>query len=405
MSIFASRSKEVNCDLTWTHDSATSNGNTRQRIRDYQVDRLIRWATQTRGFGPLVRFWILALALLLNRPCAGQAPPLTGAAAPEYVPLDEAVLAFMKRIHCRAATAAVSRNGKLVFSRGYGWSDAHKKKPTAPNSLMRISGLTRPITAAAIKKLIQEGKLTLDTKVYPLLNLKPPRGSDRDPRLAQITVEHLLTHKGGWDVKTAVDPFARLGEIGERLGLSRRPRSSDVVRYMLTEPLQFDPGARSVDSAFGYCVLGRVIEKASGKLYGAYIAEDLFKPLRVVDVKLARDLRRERDPREVSYPVSDVPVEVMDSCAGLVASAPALCGFLDRYWVSGESRRAGQVQQWTFFGNFPSTTAIVRQRADGFNIAVLCNGRRDESSQAEDNSLLARLVEEAMDQIAAASVR
>jgi len=92
--------------------------------------------------------------------------------------------------------------------------------------------------------------------------LEPPRGSNRDPRLNQITVGHLLAYKGGWDATMAFDPFTLLREIEKRLRLGRRPRPADVVRYMLVEPLQFDPGARVVYSNFGYCVLGRVIEKA-----------------------------------------------------------------------------------------------------------------------------------------------
>ena len=368
------------------------------------MNRLIRGAMQKRWHGPLVGLGLIAVAFFVGRPCLAQTPPLTGNAAPEYAAFDEVVLAFMKRIDCRAATAAVSRKGRLVYSRGYGWSDAHKTKPTAPDSLLRIAGLTQPITAAAVKKLIQEEKLTLDTKAFELLKLKPPRGSNPDPRLGQITVGHLLAYKGGWDAKLAFDPFTRLREIEKRLRLGHRPRPADVVRYMLAEPLQFDPGSRVVYSNFGYCVLGRVIEKTSGKSYGAYIVEDLLKPLNIVDVKLARNLVRERDPREVWYPVKDVPVEAMDSCAGLVASAPALCEFLERYWVSGDPRQAGEDRQWKFFGNIASTTAIVRQRADGYNIAVLCNGRRDESSEDEDDNLLDRLVNEAIDKVATARV-
>ncbi len=108
---------------------------------------------------------------------------------------------------------------------------------------MRIAGLTQPITAAAVKKLIRDGKLTLDTQAFPYLKLKPPHGSNPDPRLIQITVRHLLDHKAGWDAAAAFDPFTRLHVIQQSLHLSRRPRPIDIVRYMLGEPLQFDPGA------------------------------------------------------------------------------------------------------------------------------------------------------------------
>jgi N-acyl-D-amino-acid deacylase len=325
---------------------------------------------------------------------------LTGTAVAEYAPLDHAVLEFMDRIDCQAATVAISRNGKLLYSRGFGWSDAHKNKPTAPDAIMRIAGLSQAITAAAIKKLIREGKLSFETQAFPLLNLKPPHGANPDPRLSQITVGQLLENKGGWDAASSFDPFSRLRDIQKSLHLAHRPHPLDVVRYMLGEPLQFDPGQRTAASNIGFSVLGRIIEKVSGKSYAAYIAEDIFRPLGVDDVKLARTILRERDPREVSYPVKDVVVEVTDSYGGLVASAPSLCKFLDAYWANGDPRQPGEDLQWAFFGNFEGTTACIRQRPDGTNITVLCNGGRKPSFEPDDRAL-ERLVNEAMDKIAA----
>ena len=339
------------------------------------------------------------LTLLASQPILAQRPPVTGSAVAEHAPLEHAVLEFMGRIDCNAATVAISRNGKLLYSRGYGWSDAHKKKPTAPEAIMRIAGLTQAITAAAIKKLIREGKLSLETKAFPLLNLKPPHGEAPDPRLSQITVGQLLENKGGWDAANSFDPFSRLREIQKTLHLAHRPHPADVVRYMLGEPLQFDPGQRTAASTIGFSVLGRLIEKVSGKSYAAYIAEDVFRPLGVDDVKLARTIQRERDPREVSYPVKDVVVEVTDSYGGLVASAPSLCKFLEAYWANGDPRQPGEDLQWAFFGNFEGTTAFIRQRTDGNNITVLCNAGRKQSFELDDREL-ERLVNEAMDKIA-----
>jgi CubicO group peptidase (beta-lactamase class C family) len=350
--------------------------------------------------------WLLPLAIslltfLVKEPVFAQAPPLTGTAVPQYAPLDRAVLEFMDRIGCQAAAVAVSRQGKLLFSRGYGWSDAHKRKPTAPDVLMRIAGITQPITAAAVKKLIRDGKLSFDTKAFPFLKLKPPRGSTPDPRLDQITVGELLENKGGWDAQSGFEPFAHVQEIQKSLRLTRRPRPADIVRYMLGEQLQFDPGQRTAASNFGYCVLGRLIEKASKKSYGNYIVDDIIRPLGVDEVRLARSFPGQR---EVWYPVKDAVVEITDSYGGLVASAPALCKFLDAYWANGNPRRAGQEHQWAFVGNFEGTTAFIRQRLDGCNIAVLFNGRR-QSSEDEDNRELERLINEAMDKVAAATLR
>jgi CubicO group peptidase (beta-lactamase class C family) len=359
-----------------------------------------RWKADARPFRILILAAAGVLAFIIGQPALAQTPPSTGVAVPEYAPLDRAVLEFMDRIDCHAATVAISRNGKILYSRGFGWSDPHKKKPTAPDAIMRIAGLSQAITAAAIKKLIREGKLSFETQAFPLLNLKPPHGTNPDPRLSQITVGQLLENKGGWDVANSFDPFSRLREIQKSLHLTHRPHPLDVVRYMLGEPLQFDPGQRTAASNIGFSVLGRIIEKVSGKSYAAYIAEDIFRPLGVDDVKLARTIFRERDPREVSYPVKDVVVEVTDSYGGLVASAPSLCKFLEAYWANGDPRQPGEDLQWAFFGNFEGTTAFIRQRPDGTNITVLCNGGRKPSFEPDDRAL-GRLVNEAMDKIAA----
>lgn len=322
---------------------------------------------------------------------------MTGTAVRDFDPLDRAVLDFMDRIDAQAATVAVSRQGKLLYSRGYGWSDAHKKKPTAPDAVMRLAGITQRITAVAVKKLIRDGKLSSDTKVFRLLNLKPPKGAVPDPRLFRITVGQLLEYQGGWDAQLTFDPFTRLREIQKSLHLSHRPRPNDVIRYMLGQPLQFDPGQRTAPSNFGFSVLGRVIEKASGETYEKYIQQEIFHPLGVDDVKLARSVPREH---EVWYPVKDAVVELTDSYGGLVASAPSLCKFLDAYWADGQPRQqSGEDLQFAYSGNFEGTTALIRQRSDDYNIAVLFNGRRKASFQEEDDRALEAAVDQAIDKV------
>jgi CubicO group peptidase (beta-lactamase class C family) len=353
---------------------------------------------------PLILLFAGGLIALLATPLVGAQPrPVTRAAVRDFAPLDRAVLDFMDRIDAQAATVAVSREGKLLYSRGYGWSDAHKKKPTAPDAILRVAGLTQRITAVAVKKLIQDGKLSLDTKVFRSLNFKPPKGAVPDPRLFQITVGQLLEYQGGWDAQMTFDPFTRLREIQKSLHLSHRPHPNDVIRYMLGQPLQFDPGKRTAPSNFGFSVLGRVIEKASGETYEKYVQQAIFRPLGVDDVKLGRSLPRERDPREVWYPVKDVLVEITDSYGGLVASAPSLCKFLDAYWANGDPRRSTDDLQFSYSGNFEGTTALIRQRPDGYNIAVLFNGRRDASRQEEDDRALEQAINDAIDRVAAAA--
>jgi CubicO group peptidase (beta-lactamase class C family) len=165
--------------------------------------------------------------------------------------------------------------------------------------------------------------------------------------------------------------------------------------------LQFDPGTQTVNSNFGYCVLGRVIEKATAKSYVNYVRDDILKPLGIEDIRGGRHFASDRDPREVWSPVKDVPVELMDSFGGLVATAPALCKFFDHYWANGQPRQLGQDKQWFFFGSIPGTTAIIRQRPDGYNIAIICSVRKKEPLTEKDEGTLRGQIDEAIDKAAA----
>ncbi len=208
----------------------------------------------------------------------------------------------------------------------------------------------------------------------------------------------MLEHKGGWDRDASFDPMFRTKQIEQELQLSHPATPLNVVQYMLTKPLQFTPGEKSVYSNFGYCVLGRVLEKVLKKPYGDCIQQSVCKPLGIKDVKLGHGSAARRDPREVWYPVAEgaFSLDVMDAHGGLIASAPALCRFLDAYWISGDPRLPGQRGDWAFFGSLPGTTALVRQREDGFNVAVLFNGRREKYAN-EDNDSLKQAIDRAID--------
>src|SRR5262249_40988595 len=242
-------------------------------------------------------------------------------------------------------------------SRGYGWSDEARKKPVPPDALMRIASATKPITAAAVKNAVRARHLSLNAKAFDLIALKAPSGKEADPRIRRITVGQLLEHKGGWDREASFDPMFRTKQIEKELGLSHPASPMNVVEYMLTQPLQFTPGEKSVYSNFGYCVLGRVLEKVMKKPYADCIQQSVCKPLRIKDIKLGRGSAEKRDLREVWYPVAEdaFSLDVMDVHGGLIASAPALCQFLQAYWISGDPRLPGQRADWTFFGSLPGT--------------------------------------------------
>ena len=349
-----------------------------------------------------IRGWFLSALVvclsLCGSPASAENRPVTGKKATAFGPIDRAALEFMDKVGCQAATVAVSKDGRLLYSRGYGWSDQAKRKPVQPDALMRIASVTKPITAAAVKSAVHAKLLSLDAKAFELIAIKPPGGKVVDARIYKITVGHLLEHKGGWDGASSFDPMFRATQIENELRLGHPTTPVDVIAYMLTKPLQFAPGEKTAYSNFGYCVLGRVLEKVYKKPYSDCIQQVITKPLGIKDIKLGHAALNKRDTREAWYPVGEsaFPFDVMDSHGGLIASAPALCQFLRSYWISGDPRLKGQRAQYTFFGNIPGTTAMVRQREDGVNLAILFNGRRD-AHFAEDNDALKDAIDKALD--------
>ncbi len=294
--------------------------------------------------------------------------------------LDAAVLEFMQLVDAQAATVAVSRDGKLLYSQGYGSRTLKEKSPVLPTTLFRIASVSKPITAAAIKTAIRQKKISLDTKVFDFLEMTKAHGEPIDLRLKDITVEHLLKHKGGWDRDIGFDPMFQGVQVLQFVKPNQPITPDDVVSYMWQQTLQFPPGEKSAYSNFGYCVLGRVLEKAYDKPYIECVRQLVLEPHDIDEIELGTSDSSNRPRSEVEYPIKDnrFLLDVMDAHGGLTASAPAICRFLDAYWISGDPRKSGQDYAYTFFGSLPGTTSVARQRSDGYNIAVMLNNRRDD---------------------------
>lgn len=330
--------------------------------------------------------------------------PMSGTAVPALAAYDDAMQKFMRERHIQCGTLAVSKGGKLVLSRGYGFTDREGIIPCSPTTPMRTASIVKPITQAAIHKLIRDGKVKADTKIVSFLGIKPPAGKTMDKRWNDITVQHCIDHKGGWLRKTAPigDPMFQSLKIAKELGKSRPPSCDDIITYMAGQPLEFTPGSSpggDTYSNFGYCILGRVIEKASGKKYMDYLNSDIAKPLGISSFQLARSLPAARHPQEPVYldPGFDFNVldarskvkvriadggfytESMDAHGGQIASAPDLTKFMDKYWINGQPRKAGETGSGLFFGGLPGTHTMVRWREDGVNIVALFNQRTDPS--------------------------
>jgi N-acyl-D-amino-acid deacylase len=209
--------------------------------------------------------------------------PTTGKEAKGLEPLDEGVIAIMRRHGIPGAALAIAKDGKLVLAKGYGWSNLETGDHVKPDTLFGVASLSKSLTAVAILKLVEQGKLKLDDKPFVMLaHIRPHPGVQPDPRLKDITVHHLLIHAGGWDVKKSGDPVNWTTEMQYRRGDRVPVTPEQLISFTLGVRLDFDPGTDEKYSNFGYIVLGEVIEKVSGTTYEKYVHEHVLKPAGIV---------------------------------------------------------------------------------------------------------------------------
>jgi CubicO group peptidase (beta-lactamase class C family) len=342
---------------------------------------------------------------------------MTGVRVPEFAALDDIMQNYMQANGISAGMAAVMRNGVPVYHRAFGWDDQAKTVPLQPDAVMRLASVTKPLTAAAVRKLIAAGEFGLHDRVFSvggssgLLDLAA--FGTPDARLDDITVDHLLRHRGGWDRDLVGDLTYRERQIAQAMSVSSPPGRDATARYIMGQPLQFAPGSREAYSNIGYLLLGLIVEKYSGKPHIEYLQDDVFAPLGVPAGQMlaGRTFAEDHDPREPYYDSSgdvdpnvfwpakgagpNVPAayggwdhEARVGQGGIVANPLALLEFLDEHQVNGPGiggpRPAPGSWRWNHTGSLQGTNALARQRGDGVNFVVLFNKNPSSGSYAAD---------------------
>lgn len=330
---------------------------------------------------------------------AGQLPPEAGDSNEQFAKFDAVIRAFVRSNEVCSTVAAVSRNGEIVHLRAFGWLDATLRQPLPVSARFRIASVTKPVTAAAVKSLIRDGRLQAGTRVTQVLKI-PAWPEPVDARWNDITIRHLLEHKAGWNRETWGDPMFMQARIGREAGLEPR-EPGDVARWMMSQPLQFTPGEEERYSNFGYCTLGRVIEMVSGTNYFSFIRKSVMEPCGIESWSLARS-EEKISVGEAWYDLgkeagASFNIELMDAHGGLVSSASDLCLFMAKFWLTGDPRKPGQRAAAAFYGSLPGTTAISVQRMDGHDFAVLLN-RRASRAEAPWHESLRRQLDRALDE-------
>lgn len=255
-------------------------------------------------------------------------------------PIDEVFLKTMSRHGIPGGNFALAKNGKVIYRAAFGYADLASKTPATRTSRGRIASITKPITAAAIMKLVENGTIDLDDQVFGdegiLKNIKPfdyaGYAGNTVPNLKQIKVRHLLNHSGGWERGRSGDPSIPddgnnltcdgsmeceptmyiLGKIlnhAKKQGTvsqdaTQMQNIDDIIRYMIS-PDDKDylpvnaPGTKSSYSNFGYTVLQRIIEVKTNKTYEQFIGE--MESAMGVNFLPGRSKPENKQPNEWTY--------------------------------------------------------------------------------------------------------
>ena len=192
---------------------------------------------------------LFCLALLLANPLRSEE-------------VDNYLREQMTKQHIPGLAFAVTKEGQLARSGGFGLANIELGAAVQPDTVFQIQSITKTFTATAIMMLVEEGKLNIDDKLTAHLADLPASWND-------ITLRHLLTHTSG--IKDFINE--------PTLDLRQEITPQAVIQSLRDLPLNFAPGQKYAYSNTGYHLLGMVIHKHTGKLWGDYLRQRIFEPL------------------------------------------------------------------------------------------------------------------------------
>jgi CubicO group peptidase (beta-lactamase class C family) len=222
-----------------------------------------------------VRISILAIMLAAWSPSGGSAAgeePGTENMAPSTIEQVDRLFEKWDKPNTPGAVLAILKDGKIIYSRGYGMANLEESVPNAPSTVFHLGSVSKQFTAFAIHLLVNDGKLSLDDDARKYLPEAPDFGKP-------ITIRQLLHHTSGLR-----DQWNLLALAGWRL--SDVITDGDVRRLLMQQKeLNFPPGEEMLYSNSGYSVLADIVRRVSGMPLRQFAKERIFGPLEMNDTK------------------------------------------------------------------------------------------------------------------------
>src|SRR5215208_627732 len=304
-----------------------------------------------------MRLLVLIVAVLASAACSGATET---AAAP--APLCRVTVAataerqavatvrplarrLWKALRAPGMSLAVAVDGRIVFSTACGWADRERRLPARATTRFRIGSVSKPITAAALATLVEAGRIDLAAPIQRYVPEFPEKASP-------MTVSQVAAHLAG----------LRANDDNEIVSRRHFDTVAEEVAVFAGDPLLFAPGTRYSYSNWGYVLLGRAIETASGEPFEVYVRSAVLAPLGMSHTQLddagapvaqrAGLYEVTSDGRAVAAPRHDVSLRWPSG--GFVSTAEDLVrlglGFTARDLVAPETRAQFLAEQRTIGG-------------------------------------------------------
>jgi CubicO group peptidase (beta-lactamase class C family) len=305
---------------------------------------------------------LLAPTFICYQTAAAAPSPRSGHLDPALKNLDDQFASQLKKFEIPGATFCLARNGRILLDRAYGWADVDEKIPVKPNSIFRIASLSKPLTALAVLKLIQDGKLSLDANAFALLpNLRPFNGkADKD--LERITIRNLLNCSAGWNQEASGDyVFAPHAYEVAQYSVTLRPTAQATIALNMTTPLEFKPGSQFCYSNVSYMILGEIISKVSGQSYIEFVKQSILHPLGLTRILPGQTVAQQAD--EVRYYPAETPGNsLIPNVRGVVSPAYGSDFYLEAIMATAGWTANAQdlVKLGTAFNNGASKQQVLK---------------------------------------------
>lgn len=315
--------------------------------------------------------------------------------------------AFMDKFDVPGLSFAIGYAGTIVHQAAFGVADREQNEATTPQHLFRIASVSKMITSVTLFRLIEESRVRLSDRVFgPGALLGTDYGvPPTSPGIDQITLENLLTHTGGGWTNDARDPMFTHPHMDH----------TQLITWTLANrPLDRPPGQHYAYSNFGYCVLGRVIEKLTGQHYAEHVRAEVLGRCGITNMSISGNTRDQRQAGEVAYYCKvespyDMNVRRMDSHGGWIATSTDLVQFLMH--VDGYARPANILRphtieimttapsyspdyakgfcinksgNWWHNGSLPGTSTIAVRTHGGFCWAAFTNVSRPNTKMDDE---------------------